>query len=150
MLEMQCQSNELDFLPKSIDKMEKLETLKVNKFWNVSKIFVKIRKYCLPKFDNFCGNIQTFSTLLFLLKVGVKQEEKKPELKEIKLNGNDVYTCKYLQAKYYETPNVYTGVYTLIYIHWRTWDSIIFPSATVRSASVLTLVALQPTIKLFC
>ena len=32
MLEMQCQSNELDFLPKSIDKMEKLETLKVNKF----------------------------------------------------------------------------------------------------------------------
>merc|ERR1711937_209847 len=31
------------------------------------------------------------------LKVGVKQEEKKPELTEIKLNGNDVYTCKYLQ-----------------------------------------------------
>ena len=29
MLEMQCQSNELDYLPKSIDKMEKLETLKV-------------------------------------------------------------------------------------------------------------------------
>merc|ERR1712137_1136960 len=57
MLEMQCQSNELDYLPKSIDKMEKLENLKV----------------------------------------GVKQEEKKPELKEIKLNGNDVYTCKYLQ-----------------------------------------------------
>lgn len=73
---------------------------------------------------HFLWNYFHFSTVLFLLKVGVKQEEKKPELKEIKLNGNDVYTCKYLQAKYYETPNVYTGVRTLMYIQRLTWDSI--------------------------
>ena len=74
--------------------------------------------------SHFLWNYFHFSTVLFLLKVGVKQEEKKPELKEIKLNGNDVYTCKYLQAKYYETPNVYTGVRTLMYIQRLTWDSI--------------------------
>ena len=117
---MQCQSNELDYLPKSIDKMEKLENLKV-KLLNI-KFSAKLRKF--SDWDTFWGIIFTFRLFLFLLKVGVKQEEKKPELKEIKLNGNDVYTCKYLQAKYYEIPNVYKGVPTLMYIQRLTWDSI--------------------------
>ena len=85
-------------------------------------MFCKITK--ISRLRHFLWNYFHFSTVLFLLKVGVKQEEKKPELKEIKLNGNDVYTCKYLQAKYYETPNVYTGVRTLMYIQRLTSDSI--------------------------
>ena len=52
MLEMQCQSNELDYLPKSIDKMEKLETLKVifltilqiKISWKHENIFFEIRQ----------------------------------------------------------------------------------------------------------
>ena len=122
MQELQCQSNELDYLPKSIDKMEKLETLKVNKGLWISQFSEIWRKF--SRKDTFSRIISTFSMFYFFLKVGVKQEEKKPELKEIKLNGNDVYTCKYLQAKYYETPNVYTGVRTLMYIQRLTWDSI--------------------------
>ena len=113
---MQCQSNELDYLPKSIDKMEKLEILKV--MLSNCKFSAKLGKFF--RFGHFLWNYYHFSTVLFLLKVGVKQEEKKPELKEIKLNGNDVYTCKYLRAMYFETPYVYTGVCTLMYFQQLT------------------------------
>ena len=58
---MQCQSNELDYLPKSIDKMEKLENLKV-KLLNI-KFSAKLRKF--SDWVIFCGIIFTFPLFYF-------------------------------------------------------------------------------------